>query len=65
MKMGNRIPRNATIMVCKFKFVNYGIMIVEKNDAGEWIGTDETGKKWHCFPSHLRNSDLCEIRIIK
>lgn len=65
--MANRIPRNASKLHVTFltntSAGKSGLtMTAEKTERG-WIGND--GKReWHLFPEHLRNENLCKIKVI-
>ena len=63
--MANRIPRNATKLDVTYKVGDYGHMVVEKNKFGEWIGTDNNGKRWSIFVGHLRNSDIMDVEVVE
>ena len=63
--MANRIPHNAKVLDVTYKVGDYGHMVVEKNEFGEWIGTDDNGKRWSIFASHLRNSDIMDVEVIE
>lgn len=63
--MTNKISRNAKKLYVTFNTNTYNDMIVEKNEYGEWIGTDTDGKKWSLLISLLRNGDFCKVTVIK
>lgn len=65
--MANRIPRIATKLEVTFltdTLVNKAgeKCIVEKSDHG-WI-SEENGKIYFHFTAHLRDSNLCAIKLI-
>lgn len=62
--MANRIPRNAKKLFVTFKANSHSGMSVEKNKYGEWVGTDQSGKKWCFLVSLLRNSDYCSVTVM-
>ena len=62
--MANRIPRKALVLDVNFKIDDYAHMIVSKDDQG-WHGVDDNGKHYYVFASHLRNSDICDIEVLK
>lgn len=58
--MSNVIPRKAKKLDVQFLDRENGHMVVIKDGHG-WLGTDDNGKQWRIFPSHLRISELCRI----
>ena len=65
VNMANRIPRNAKKLFVTFKANSHSDISVEKNKYGEWIGTDQNGKKWCLLVSLLRNSDYCSVTVME
>lgn len=63
----NRIPRAAKKLDVVFLLdSNVGAgnhMIAEKTEDG-WHGVDDSGKRWRLFLSHLRNDQLCRIKVL-
>ena len=62
--MANRIPRKAKVLDVNFKIDGYDHMVVTKDDQG-WHGVDDNGKRYYVFASHLRNSDICDIKVLE
>lgn len=65
--MANRIPRNATKLEVEFltdtSAGDKGIkMIAEKTDNG-WVG-ERNGKSWLLFVAHLRDENVCKIKVV-
>ena len=65
--MTNRIPRNATKLEVEFltdtSAGDKGIkMIAEKTDNG-WVGKYK-GKDWLLFVAHLRDENMCKIKVV-
>lgn len=63
--MTNRIPRNAKKLYVTFNTNAHSDMVVEKNEYGEWIGTDTNGKKWLFLVGLLRNGDYCKVTVVE
>lgn len=65
--MSNRIPRTATKLevtsLANSTASKIGdIFIAEKQD-GRWIA-NINGKSWYLFIEHLRNENLCAIKVV-
>lgn len=60
----NKIPRNATKLDVTFHDRNDAHMIATKDEIG-WHGVDDNGTRWFLLVSHLRNSELCTIKVLE
>lgn len=63
----NRIPRAAKKLAVTWLVdsnVGAGMRMIAEKDTSGWTGTDENGKRWGLFVSHLRNDALCRIEVI-
>ena len=63
----NRIPRSATKLDVEF-IVKSGNCaenhMIATKDGNGWHGVDDAGKHWSLFTSHLRNPNLCKIKVL-
>lgn len=65
----NRIPRKATKLDVTFLIKgnpgeDHMIAVKDPYRSG-WIGTDDNGKRWSLFTSHLRDSNICTFTVLE